>query len=130
MKHWFKDQHFRSLLRNSSYLAVSRIVAAVASVATLALCAHGLGLLMFGVLRALDRFDQISWQSTATPISRMILVAIAYAADAPFGAYVAAWYVTALGGDLYEWFLAWRELRRRGLIEGMRPTLRPKRLPG
>src|SRR5438093_13559101 len=50
MKHWFKDQHFRSLLRNSSYLAMSRIVAAVASVATLALCAHGLGVLMFGVL--------------------------------------------------------------------------------
>ena len=30
MKHWFKDQHFRSLLKNSSYLAVSRIVAAIA----------------------------------------------------------------------------------------------------
>ena len=32
-----------------------------------------------GVLRALDRFDLISWQSTATPITRAILVAIAYA---------------------------------------------------
>ena len=29
MKHWFKDQHFRSLLKNSSYLAMSRGVAAV-----------------------------------------------------------------------------------------------------
>jgi O-antigen/teichoic acid export membrane protein len=82
-----------------------------------------------GVLRALDRFDQISWQSTATPISRVILVAIAFALHAPFGAYVAAWYVTNLAGDFYFWFLAWRELRRRGLMEGIRPTLRPE-LPG
>ncbi|MGN6059314.1 MAG: lipopolysaccharide biosynthesis protein [Sphingomicrobium sp.] len=229
MKHWFKDQHFRSLLKNSSYLAASRVVAAVAAVATLSLAAHALGVLMFGalilitsyakavsgiakfqswqlivrygsravhgevddfktstgfafaldavsgiggmlvavavlpfigqwvgisadqlwlamlyctllptmgaatpsgVLRALDRFDLISWQSTATPISRILLVIIAYVSHAHFGAYVAAWYLTDLGGDLYLWFLAWRELRRRGLLEGIRPTLRPESLPG
>jgi O-antigen/teichoic acid export membrane protein len=229
MKHWFKDQHFRSLLKNSSYLAVSRIVAAIASVVTLAFAAHALGVLMFGalilitsyakavsgvakfqswqlivrygaravhgevedfktstgfafaldavsgvggmllavailpfisqwvgitadqlwlamlyctllptmgaatpsgVLRALDRFDLISWQSTATPISRVALVTLAYFTNAPFAAYVAAWYVTDLGGDVYLWFLAWRELRRRGLMEGIRPTLRPETLPG
>src|SRR5437773_10936939 len=50
MKHWFKDQHFRSLLKNSSYLAASRIVAAIAAVATLSLAAHALGVLMFGAL--------------------------------------------------------------------------------
>lgn len=229
MRHWFKDRHFRSLLKNSSYLAASRIVAAIASVATLSFAAHALGVLMFGalilitsyakavsgiakfqswqlivrygaraihgevddfktstgfafaldavsgvggmliavailpliaqwigissdqlwlamlyctllptmgaatpsgILRALDRFDLISWQSTATPISRVGLVIIAYFAGAPFGAYVAAWYVTDLGGDLYLWFLAWRELRRRRLLGGIRPTLRPESLPG
>jgi O-antigen/teichoic acid export membrane protein len=229
MRHWFKDQHFRSLLKNSSYLAASRIVAAIASIATLSLAAHALDVLLFGalilitsyakavsgiakfqswqlivrygaraihgevedfktstgfafaldaisgvggmivaaallpfigrwigiaadqlwlamlyctllptmgaatpsgVLRALDRFDLISWSDTATPISRVILVAIAYAAGAPFVAYVAAWYVTDLGGDIYVWFLAWRELRRRGLTEGIRPTLKPETLPG
>ncbi|MEO8456024.1 MAG: lipopolysaccharide biosynthesis protein [Sphingomicrobium sp.] len=229
MKHWFKDQHFRSLLKNSSYLAASRVVAAIASVAALSFAAHGLGVLLFGalilissyaravsgiakfqswqlivryggravlgeqddfkastgfafaldslsgvggmlvgaallpfiaawvgiqsdqlwlgllyctllptmaaatpsgVLRALDRFDLISWQSTATPISRVILIAIAYAMHAPFPAYVAAWYVSDLGGDLFFWFLAWRELRRRGLLAGIRPTLRPNGLPG
>ena len=229
MRHWFKDQHFRSLLKNSSYLAVSRIVAAIASVASLSLAAHSLGVLAFGalilitsyaqavsgfakfqswqlivryggralqgeheafkastgfafaldaasgiagmlvavaalpfvagwvglkpdqlwlamlyctllptmgsatpsgVLRALDRFDLISWQSTATPISRVILVSIAYFTNAPFAAFVAAWYVTDLGGDLYFWFLAWRELRRRGLMEGIRPTLKPDTLAG
>jgi len=229
MKHWFKDQHFRSLLKNSGYLAASRAVAAIASVAALSLAAHALGVLLFGalilitsyakaasglskfqswqlivryggralhgelddfktstgfafaldalsgvggmliavavlpfiarwvgitadqlwlamayctllptmgaatptgVLRALDRFDLISWQSTASPIGRVFLVGIAYWAQAPFAAYIAAWFVTDLGGDLYLWFLAWRELRRRGLMDGIRPTLRPASLPG
>jgi O-antigen/teichoic acid export membrane protein len=229
MKHWFKDQHFRSLLKNSSYLAASRIVAAVAAVATLSLAAHALGVLLFGalilitsyakavsgiakfqswqlivrygaraihgevddfktstgfafaldavsgvagmllavavlpfvahwvgiapdqlwlamlyctllptmgaatpsgVLRALDRFDLISWGDTVLPISRVLLVSCAYLAGASFGVFVAAWYVTDLAGDLYLWFLAWRELRRRKLLEGIRPTLRPDTLPG
>ena len=229
MRHWFKDQHFRSLLRNSSYLALSRVVAAVASLATVSLSAHALGVLLFGalilitsyakavsgiakfqswqlvvryggrvidgevedfktstgfafaldavsgvggmliavailpfiarsvgirsdllwlamlyctllptmgaatpsgVLRALDRFDLISWQGTTPMIGRMILTCIAYAAHASFAAYVAVWYVTDLGGDLYLWFLAWRELKRRGLLQGIRPTLRPDSLPG
>jgi O-antigen/teichoic acid export membrane protein len=60
----------------------------------------------------------------------VILVTIAYVANAPFAVYVAAWYVTDLAGDLYGWFLGWRELRRRGLTEGIRPTLRPETLPG
>ena len=230
MRHWFKDRHFRSMLKNSGYLAASRVVAGIASIATLAFAGRGLGLVLFGtlvlitsytkaasglskfqswqlivryggqalhteqpeefktstgfafaldvvsgiagmlvavavlpfiaqwvgirqdllwlamlyctllptmaaatpngVLRALDRFDLISWQGTTYPIARAILAGIAYAADAPFEAYVAIWYVTDLGGDLYLWFLAWRELRRRGLLEGIRPTLRPTSLPG
>ena len=229
MKHWFKDQHFRSLLKNSGYLAASRIVAAVAGIATVSFAAHALGVLLFGalilidsyaravsgiakfqswqlivrygsralhgehedfkastgfafgldfisgvggmvvaavvlpfaaawvgieqsqlwlamlyctllptmaaatpagVLRALDRFDLISWQSTMTPIVRALLVAIAFFVRAPFAAYVAAWYISTLGGDLYFWFLAWREMHRRGLLEGVRPTLHPETLPG
>src|SRR6476660_3701507 len=50
MKHWFKDQHFRSLLRNSGYLGVSKIVAAIAGVATLAFAGRGLGVILFGTL--------------------------------------------------------------------------------
>lgn len=229
MKHWFKDQHFRSLLKNSGYLAVSKVVAAIAQLATISLAAHALGVLLFGalilidsyaravsgiakfqswqlivryggralhgehedfkastgfafaldavsgiggmlvalallplvvpwvgiradqvwlamiyctllptmasatptgVLRALDRFDQISWADTVTPISRMAVVLVAYLLGAGFVTYVAAWYLTNLAGDLYDWFLAWRELRRRGLLEGIRPTLKPESLPG
>jgi len=50
MKHWFKDQHFRSLLKNSSYLGVSKGVAALCGVATLAFAGRGLGLILFGTL--------------------------------------------------------------------------------
>ena len=200
MKHWFKDQHFRSLLKNSGYLAGSKVVAAVAGIATLALAGRGLGVMLFGmlilivsyakaasglskfqswqlivryggqalhagdaeefkastgfafaldvvsgvggmilavmllpllgswfgidrqylwlamlyctllptmgaatpvgVLRALDRFDLISWQGSTYPIARTILVATAWGMDAPFEAYVAIWWVTDPGGDI------------------------------
>jgi len=230
MKHWFKDQQLRSLLKNTSYLGMSRAVAAVCGIATIALAGRGLGLLLLGtlilimsyakavsglakfqswqvivrygghgvahgdpahfkiatgfaitldvvsgvagmlvalailpfisewigiqpqylwlgmlyctllptmgaatpsgVLRVLDRFDLIGWSDTLTPISRTVLVAIAYAAGAPFAAYVAIWYFTDLAGDLFTWFLAWRELRRTGHLKGIRPTLKPTGLPG
>jgi O-antigen/teichoic acid export membrane protein len=230
MKHWFRDQHFRSLLKNSSYLAMSRAVAAVCSLASLALAGRGLGVLLFGmlilitsytraasglakfqswqlivryggqglaagtpeqfksstgfaaaldilsgivgmigavlllpllaplvgidpqylwlamaycallptmgaaspngVLRTLDRFDLISWSSTLTPISRAGLTAAAFVLDAPLPIYVAIWFITDLVGDLYQWFLAWRELRRHDLHVGLRPTLNPTDLPG
>jgi O-antigen/teichoic acid export membrane protein len=230
MKHWFKDQHFRSLLKNSSYLGVSKIVAALCGVATLAFAGRGLGVIMFGtlilitsyvkavsgiakfqswqlivrygghgvahgdaehfkvatgfafaldavsgiggliigaallpfiaswvgiepqylwlgmlyctvlpvmsaatpdgVLRVLDRFDLISWSGTLMPILRAVLAAAAFATGASFAVYVTIWFVTDLIGNLYPWYLAWRELRRNRLLEGIRPTLRPAVLAG
>jgi O-antigen/teichoic acid export membrane protein len=225
VKHWFKDQHVRSLHKNSSYLAVSRGVAAVCSLASLAFAGRGLGVILFGililitsytraasgiakfqswqlivryggqglaagdperfktstgfalaldvlsgiagmsaavlllpliadwigiggqylwlamlyctllptmgaaapsgVLRTLDRFDLISWQGTTYPIARAVLAGWAWWTNAPFEVFVAIWYVTDLGGDIFLWFLAWRELKRRELLRGIRPTLKP-----
>ena len=230
MRHWFKDKHFKSLLKNSGYLAVSKAISAVAALATLAYAGRSLGVMMLGmlilihsyakaasgiskfqswqlivryggqvlsagqtdefktstgfavaldaisglagmivailliplignwfgitdeylvltmiyctllpvmgaatpvgVLRALDRFDLLSWQSTAHPIVRAILVWAAWMTQAPFETFVAIWFVTELGGELFLWFLAWRELKRRDLLRGIRPTLRPDTLPG
>src|SRR3954469_9813171 len=212
MRHWLKDAHFRSMLKNSGYLAASKAVAGVAGIATLAFAGRGLGVALFGllilitsyakaasgiskfqswqlivryggsalasgqhdefkastgfafaldvvsgvggmivagmilpfvgkwfgitdqylwlamlyctllptmgaatpvgVLRALDRFDLIRWADTVMPLSRVVLGSLAYFGGASFGTFVAAWYVTDLAGDLYLWFLAWRELRR------------------
>jgi O-antigen/teichoic acid export membrane protein len=230
MKHWFKDQQLRSLLKNSSYLGASRVVAAVCGIATIAFAGRGLGLLLLGtlilitsyskavsglakfqswqlivrygghgvahgdpehfkvatgfafsldllsgiagmlvavallpfvgqwvgieqkyvwlgmlyctllptmgaatpsgVLRVLNRFDLIGWSDVLMPVSRAILAAVAFLASAPFAVFVAIWYVTDLAGDLFTWFLAWRELRRTGHLQGIRPTLRPTILPG
>ena len=230
MRHWFKDQHFRSLLKNSSYLGVSKIVAGLCGIAYLAFAGRGLGVLMFGVLilitsyikavsgiakvqswqlivrygghgvahgdpehfkvatgfafaldvvsgiggmlvgaallpfignwvgigdqylwlgmlyctvlpimagatpdgilRVLDRFDLISWSGTLMPITRAILAGIAFALGASFPVYVAIWFATDLIGNLYPWYLGWRELRRHGLLEGIRPTLKPTVLSG
>ena len=230
MKHWFRDAHFRSLLKNSSYLAASRGVAAVCGIATLAFAGRGLGLAMFGmlvlihsyaqaasgiakfqswqliiryggpalakddpvafqhatgfafaldvssgilgmlaailllpligkwfglpdqyfwlamlyctllptmaaatptgVLRALDRFDLISWQGTISPIARSILALTAFLMGLDFPWYVLIWFVTDLGGDLFLWFFAVRELRRRKLLKGIKPAFRTDALPG
>jgi O-antigen/teichoic acid export membrane protein len=230
MKHWFKDRHFRSLLKNSSYLGMSRGVAAVGSLAAIAFAGRGLGVMLFGmliliisyakaasgiakfqswqlivryggqglasgnpeqfksstgfaaaldilsgllgmlaavlllpligpwvgiergywwlamaycallptmgaatpsgVLRTLDRFDLISWAGTLSPISRALLCGVAFATGQDIAMFVAIWFVTDLAGDLYLWFLAWRELRRHDLHAGIRPTLKPDTLPG
>jgi O-antigen/teichoic acid export membrane protein len=230
MKHWFRDRHFRSLLKNSSYLGMSRGVAAVCSLASLAFAGRGLGVIMLGmliliisyakaasgiakfqswqlivryggqglaagnpeqfksstgfaaaldilsgvvgmlaavlllpligplvgierehwwlamaycallptmgaatpsgILRTLDRFDLISWAGTLTPISRAVLSGLAFASGAGLPVFVAIWFVTDLIGDLFMWYLAWRELRRNDLHTGIRPTLRADTLPG
>ena len=225
MRHWFKDQHMRSLLKNSSYLGASRIVAAIASIVTLALTGRALGVVLFGililihsyaqaasslskfqtwqiviryggqglangrpedfkvatgfsfgldimsgivgmlvamailpfiggwfgvperymiiatlyclviptmqamtpggVLRTLDRFDLLSWGTVVDPILKVILTTVAWGMKAPFEAYVAIWFATDLIGDLYQWWLTWRELKRRGMVDALRPTLHP-----
>jgi O-antigen/teichoic acid export membrane protein len=230
MKHWFKDQHFRSLLKNTGYLTVSRIVAALCSLATLAFAGRGLGVILFGTLilitsyakaangisrfqswqlivryggpgiaagdptdfktatgftfaldmvsgiggmiaailllpligglvgihrdylwlamlyctllptmgaptpsgalRVLDRFDLISWAATVAPILKSILIGIAFAVKASFPVYVLLWFVADLTGDLYTWYLGWRELKRHDLLAGIKPTLKPASLPG
>ena len=230
MRHWFKDQHMRSLLKNSSYLGASKLVAAIASIVTLAMTGRALGVILFGVLilihsyaqaasslskfqtwqiviryggqglaagrpedfkvatgfsfgldllsgvvgmaiamallpfiaasfglpheyvaitalyclviptmqamtpggvlRTLDRFDLLSWGEVVDPILKVVLTAIAWTMDAPFVAYVAIWFTTDLVGDLYQWWLTWRELRRRGMTDALRPTLKPHPLKG
>jgi O-antigen/teichoic acid export membrane protein len=83
-----------------------------------------------GVLRTLDRFDLFSWGAVGDPIVRAVLAGLAWAFHAPFEAYVAIWWATDLGGDLYMWWLTHRELRRRGMRDALRPVLNPHPLKG
>ncbi len=77
-----------------------------------------------GLLRLFDRFDQLSWQSIATPGIRLAGIGLAAALGAPLWFYVLAWLLSDLLGELLLWFAAWRELRRRGLATGPRPSPR------
>ena len=230
MRHWFKDRHFKSLLKNTGYLAVSKGVAGIAGLAVLAFAGRALGVLELGllilivsyaraasglskfqswqlvvrysgqilakgdparfksgvgfalgldllsgfggmiiamalvplvgpwfgissdylvmamlyclilptqgaatangVLRALDRFDLISWQGTSYPIARAILCAVAWFNGWGIEAFLIIWFITDLGGDLFMWYLGLRELKRHDLLKGIRPALRPVDLPG
>ena len=58
MRHWLKDDSFRSLVKNTSYLAVSKAVSAVAGIATLAFAGRALGLVEFGVLILIASYAQ------------------------------------------------------------------------
>lgn len=81
-----------------------------------------------GVLRALDRFDLIAWQSPIDAYARLALVAGAYLLDLDVIDYLIIWAATDLLGDIYLWSAAIRELRRRGLLAGITPHFRPDRL--
>ena len=83
-----------------------------------------------GVLRALDRFDLIAWQSPIDAYARLVLVTGAYLLDLDVLYYVAIWAATDLLGDLYLWTVAIRELKRRELLAGIRPSLRAEGLEG
>jgi O-antigen/teichoic acid export membrane protein len=83
-----------------------------------------------GVLRALDRFDLIAWQSPIDAYARLALVAVAYALKMDVLVYLVIWASTDLLGDIYLWSAAIRELRRRGLLKGIRPSLRSHGLDG
>lgn len=83
-----------------------------------------------GVLRALDRFDLIAWQSPIDAYVRLVLVVGAYLLKLDLIFYLMIWAATDLLGDLYLWSAAIRELRRRGLLKGLRPRLRAHGLDG
>jgi O-antigen/teichoic acid export membrane protein len=84
-----------------------------------------------GVLRLLDRFDLIGVQQLATPVLRAGGAAISYFGDFGFTGFVVTWYVADLGADLLLWWYAARELRRRGMLDALRPGLfgTARRLP-
>ncbi|MCI4592088.1 lipopolysaccharide biosynthesis protein [Sphingobium sp. BYY-5] len=76
-----------------------------------------------GILRVLDRFDQIAVQQIVTPLLRAIGAIIAYFGHFGFPGFVLTWYVADLAGDLCLWFMAVQELRRRNIRHALRPGL-------
>lgn len=73
-----------------------------------------------GVLRLFDRYDLIALNSLTIPFVRMTGCGVAWALDAPFEAYVAAWFASSALNYLVLPVLAVRELRRRDLWRAVR----------
>lgn len=84
-----------------------------------------------GVMRLLDRFDILAKQQMATPLLRAAGAALAWAGGFGFPGFVMAWYVADICGDLILWWLTVGELRRRDMLDGLRPGLlsTARRLP-
>ncbi|MXP25415.1 oligosaccharide flippase family protein [Altererythrobacter indicus] len=85
-----------------------------------------------GILRVLDKFDQLAAQQLVTPLIRSIGAAITYFGDFGFVGFVLTWYIGDLAGDLCLWVMSVRELRRKGIHKALHPGLLgpAKRLPG
>lgn len=77
-----------------------------------------------GILRLFDRFDLLAVQETLKPTLRLLGVAAAYLADAPFWVYVVAWIASGMAGRLALLVLGWREFARQGLMRDMTLSLR------
>ena len=76
-----------------------------------------------GSLRVLDRFDLIAAQQVVTPFLRGGGAAIAYFADLGLGGFILAWFLADLAGDLVLWGFAVRELRRRDMLDALKPGM-------
>lgn len=76
-----------------------------------------------GILRTLDRFDQIAVQQMATPLLRAAGSVGSYIAGFGFNGFVITWYVSELVGDLLLWYFAVRELQRQNIRHALRPGL-------
>jgi O-antigen/teichoic acid export membrane protein len=84
-----------------------------------------------GVLRLLDRFDLLAKQQIATPLLRAVGAGIAWAMNLGFVGFVVAWYIADIAGDIILWTLTIDELRKRGMLDALRPGLfgTARRLP-
>lgn len=77
-----------------------------------------------GIMRLCDRFDLLAWQTVLTPFLRLVGVAGCALVDAPFYAYLAAWFVAGAAGGTLLVFLGWREAIRQGFLKGMTWSLK------
>lgn len=71
-----------------------------------------------GVLRLIDRFDIQSIQSTLGAIIRMVGGGLVWVLGGGMVGFLIAWYVATAVAGIYLIWAGWRELGKRGLLEG------------
>ena len=73
-----------------------------------------------GVLRLLDRFDVLAAQAAVISVVRLAGCAIGYHLHAGLAFFLAVWAAGTVAGFLLLAVAAWREMGRRGLLQGFR----------
>ncbi|CAN7217541.1 lipopolysaccharide biosynthesis protein [Phenylobacterium sp. LjRoot225] len=71
-----------------------------------------------GVLRLLDRFDVLAGQAAVTSLVRLVGCALGYVLHADLGFFLVVWALGTVAGFVLLALAAWRELGRRGLLQG------------
>jgi O-antigen/teichoic acid export membrane protein len=77
-----------------------------------------------GMLRLFGRFGLLSWHAVITPGGRMLGFLAAWSVDADLLVYLLIWVLAGWLGAAAAFILAWREARRRRLLEGMTASFR------
>ncbi len=71
-----------------------------------------------GILRLLDRFDLIAWQTTVAPVIRVLGTIFLFASGGGLESFLLLWLGATVIGRCVLHVLAWRELYRRALLIG------------
>ncbi len=71
-----------------------------------------------GLLRLFDRFRWLAAEQAISSCVRLVGCAIAFGLHASVGGFLAAWAAGSLASFAYLAGLAWRDLRRQGLLQG------------
>jgi O-antigen/teichoic acid export membrane protein len=72
-----------------------------------------------GVLNLFGRFDLLSLQQTCGPLMRLVGAVAAWVLDGGLTGFLIAWLLGSIAEGLLQWLLAFGELRRRGLADGL-----------
>lgn len=78
---------------------------------------------VYGILRLFDRIDIVARQQVSTPFVRSIICVFVWIFHGGLAGFVLAWYAGILAGQLYMWAGAWSELRRRKMLDALKPSL-------
>jgi len=73
-----------------------------------------------GVLRLIDRFDIQSVQSTLGAVIRMVGGGLVWVLGGGMIGFLIAWYIATAVAGIYLVWAGWRELGKRGLLDGFR----------
>lgn len=78
-----------------------------------------------GILRLIDRFDLIAWQTTMAPVVRLVGTLALFMSGGDLEAFLWLWLGATIAGRTMLHMMAWRQLHRLDLLQGFTSGLWP-----